>query len=228
MITLQQFIDGVPCTPNIARVWHPLIDRAMEENEINTPLRIAGFLAQMSIECKRFTTFQENMNYSVDGLARTWPSRFAVDPRAKVKEPNALAWKLGRINGTQPCDQRALANHVYGDRYGNRPGTDDGWNFRGRGPKQITFSDNYRDCGKALKLDLLTTPDLLLIPENGANSAVWYWTTRNCNEAMDREDFTTVTHRINGGLNGHEDGNKVGLDDRVEVYVHLKTVLGIA
>lgn len=188
--------------------------------------RMAGWIAQMSMECKKFTQFTENLNYSVQGLANTWPSRFAVDPKSKVKYPNTLAWKLGRT-ATKQCDQKALAIEVYGSRGGNRPGTDDGWLFRGRGPKQITFHDNYFKAGIALDLDLVKNPDLLLYPEHGAMASGWYWTSHGCNQMMDVGDFLGVTKAINGGTNGYEDGNTWGLDDRVELWAHTKRALNV-
>lgn len=226
LITIEQFKKSVVCTDFIAATWHPVIEQAMKRWEINNPLRKAGFMAQMSMECYRFTRFVESLNYSVQGLADTWPSRFAVDPKARPRVPNAIARKLGRAH-SKAADQKAIANFVYGSRGGNKPGTDDGWNYRGRGPKQITFYDNYRECGMALGLDLLKSPDLLLVPAHGAQAAGWYWYSHGCNELMDTGDFRATTKAINGGYIGHEDGNTVGLDDRVEYFEHNKPIFGV-
>lgn len=226
MLTLEQFAKAVPCSLEIAKRWHPVIVLAAQKWDVSTPQRMAGWIAQMSMECKRFTQFTENLNYSVQGLANTWPSRFAMDPKSKIKYPNTLAWKLGRTDN-KPCDQRALANEVYGSRMGNRPGTNDGWDYRGRGPKQITGHDNYFNAGIALGLDLVKNPDLLLVPEHGAQAAGWYWASHGCNQLMDAGDFLAATKAINGGTIGYEDGNTVGLDDRVELWQNARNALGV-
>lgn len=227
MITLDQFAESIPCLHSVARTWHPIFEKVMDRWEINSMARVAGFLAQMSHESQKFTRFTENLNYSVTGLANTWPDRFAVEPKAKIKAPNSLAQAIGR-NSAHACDQQKLAGIVYGGRYGNRPGTDDGWKYRGRGPKQITFRANYEECGNVIGIDLVSHPEMLLIPEYGANAAGWYWYSRGCNVLMDSGNYKRVSEKINGGLNGYEDGNTVGLDDRVELWVHVKKVLGIA
>jgi len=226
LITPDQFKRSVLATDFIVSTWHPVIDAAMQKWGINTPLRQAGFMAQMAIECKRFTQFVESLNYSVEGLAATWPTRFAVDPKGRPLVPNSIAWQMGRTK-MKAADQKAIANFVYGSRGGNKPNTDDGWNYRGRGPKQITFYDNYKECGRALGLDLLKTPDLLLTPINGAQAAGWYWYSHGCNEMMDSGDFKATTKAINGGYILHEDGNTVGLDDRVEYFEHNKPIFGV-
>ena len=218
MITVEQLARAIPCPIEIAEVWHPALVPAMHDWDISNSNRIAGFLAQIAHESANLSRFIENLNYSVQGLANTWPSRFAVDRRARPLVPNALAWRFGRTP-SQPCDQRALANHVYGNRGGNRPGTDDGWLYRGRGPKQITFYDNYYACGLALGIDLVTYPGLLMEPVHGAMSAAWYWTSSGCNQMMDAGDFGATTLAINGGMIGH--------DERVEHYGRALRELGV-
>lgn len=220
-LSLEQFCDAVGASKGLARPWHPHILLAMERWDISTPLRQAGFLSQMSVECNNFRTFTENLNYSVQGLADTWPTRYSTNSKEKGvrKIPNDLAKAIGRIDGVRKCDERRLANLTYGNRFGNVEGTDDGWNYRGRGPKQITFKDNYRDCGEALGLALLTSPDLLLMPEHGAQSAGWYWHSHGCNEFMDNDDVIRTTEAINGGRNG--------LDARIAGLARAKKVLGI-
>lgn len=227
MITLEQFAAAVPCSLGTAKQWFPHILKAASKWGIGTRYRLAGFIAQMSQESGAFSRFEEGMNYSSTALASVWPSRFATDIAAVIKSPNALAQKLGRSTA-HPADQKGIANATYGGRFGNVEGTDDGWNYRGRGPKQITFKDNYHACGNAIGLDLVANPHLLLIPEYGADSAGWYWASHGCNEMMDRKDFRATTKAINGGFVGHEDGNTTGVDDRVEHYLLACRVLGIA
>lgn len=81
----------------------------------------------------------------------------------------------------------------------------DGIRFKGRGLIQVTGRANYAQCGAALGLDLLETPELLEEPSNAARSAAWFWKSRNLNPLADAGDFRGITRRINGGLNGYAD-----------------------
>jgi len=79
----------------------------------------------------------------------------------------------------------------------------DGVRFKGRGLIQITGRFNYRDCGDALGIDLLSTPELLEEPVLAARSAAWFWKSRGLNDLADKGDFKLITKRINGGYNGY-------------------------
>lgn len=104
------------------------------------------------------------------------------------------------IWGPTPAQERYEFRADLGN---NKPG--DGSRFRGRGLIQITGRYNYEQCGKALGLDLLAHPELLEQPDNAAMSAGWFWDARGCNAFADAGDFTGLTRRINGGLNGLQD-----------------------
>jgi len=81
----------------------------------------------------------------------------------------------------------------------------DGIRFKGRGLIQITGRENYRACGDALGVDLLSDPSSLEHPDLACRSAAWFWHKRGLNELADKGDFRTITKRINGGLNGWAD-----------------------
>ncbi len=172
-------------------------------------MRQAAFLAQVGTESAGFARLAENFNYSVDGLVATFSNRITLlEARELGRKAGEGALSLER--------QQKIANIVYGRRYGNDlPG--DGWKFRGRGLKQVTFHDNYLACGKALGLDLVDDPDLLLVDENAARSAGWFWKANGCNAFADKGDFVGLTKRINGGTNG--------LDDRKARWERAKKVL---
>lgn len=105
-------------------------------------------------------------------------------------------------------------------RLGNTPQADgDGQKYRGRGLIQVTGRDNYLACSKALFADdrLLRTPEMLEQAEWAAKSAAWFWNSRNLNALADAGDFTGLTRRINGGING--------LDERQEFYQRALKVL---
>ena len=93
----------------------------------------------------------------------------------------------------------------------------DGSKYRGRGLIQITGRANYAACGEALGLDLITQPELLELPQYAAMSAAWFWKQNGLNDLADRDQFNTVTRRINGGLNG--------LQDRLEIWSRARAVL---
>lgn len=81
----------------------------------------------------------------------------------------------------------------------------DGSKYRGRGLIQVTGRANYAACGEALGLDLLSKPELLELPQHGAMSAAWFWSTRGLNTLADQGEFVKITRRINGGINGLAD-----------------------
>lgn len=89
--------------------------------------------------------------------------------------------------------------------------------YRGRGLIQITGRANYAECGETLGLDLINQPELLELPQHAAISAAWFWATKGLNTLADQDQFNTITHRINGGLNG--------LQDRLEIWARARAVL---
>lgn len=93
----------------------------------------------------------------------------------------------------------------------------DGRKYCGRGLIQITGRENYAKCGEALGLDLISHPELLELPQHAAMSAAWFWKQNGLNDLADRDQFNTITRRINGGLNG--------LADRLELWEKARAVL---
>lgn len=156
---------------------------------INTPQRLAAFIAQTAHESSSFNVLQENLNYSKDGLRKVFPKYFPDD---------ATAFRYAR----QP---KWIASRVYGGRMGNgSEKSQEGWKFRGRGLIQVTGKNNYLACSRYLFNDdrLLDEPDLLLTPEFAMASAGWYWEVNNLNKVADSGDFVRLTKLINGGTNG--------------------------
>lgn len=169
---------------------------AMALHAIDTEQRISHFLAQVAHESAGFTRITENLNYSADGLASTWPRRFRGDDG----QPNALAHQLHR-------KPQLIANHVYANRMGNGDlKSGEGWMYRGRGLIQLTGKDNYRAASFALYGSdlLLVDPDKLLEADVAAMTACWFWNTNGLNEMADLGNVATITRRINGGTIGLE------------------------
>lgn len=196
----------------VAKVWLPHVQAAMDHFGISTPNQIAGFLAQTAHESGGYTVLTENLNYRAATMAVCWPARFAEQgPDKKPKKdakganiPNKFALALEK-------HPEQIANVVYSSRMGNGPTeSGEGWKYRGRGLKQLTGKDNYTRCGQALGIDLVSNPDLLLEPKWAAMSAAWFWWANKCGALADADDFVGLTKRINGGT--------IGLPDRERRY----------
>lgn len=185
--------------------WIDALVDTCRDFEINTPERIASFLAQTSHESGGYTMLSENLNYRATTLAACWPNRFAVlgADKKPIKENGKLVpTKLAESIAGKP---ELIANLVYSSRMGNGPAeSGEGWKYRGRGLKQLTGKDNYTRCGQALGVDLVSNPDLLLEPMYAAKSAGWFWKTNKLAEFADKEDIKGMTKKINGGLIGYE------------------------
>ena len=185
--------------------WLDAVGATCVEFQINTPQRVAAFLAQTSHESGGYTMLTENLNYRAITLATLWPNRFAVlgADKKPIKDngknvPTAVA---NSIAGKPEL----IANLVYSSRMGNGPAeSGEGWKFRGRGLKQLTGKDNYTRCGVALGIDLVENPDLLLEPLYAARSAGWFWKSNNLAAFADVGDIKGMTKKINGGLIGYE------------------------
>ena len=197
----------------LAVQWLPHVSQAAHRYQIDAnPRRIAAWLATIAHESARFTRLVENLNYSAEGLAATWPARYAD----MAGEPNATARRIAR----RP-DQ--IANLAYAGRLGNGSAeSGDGWRYRGRGLIQITGRANYAASnlilGLELGIDLLERPDLLEQPHYGALFSAEWWHRHGCNELADTGDMAAVTRKVNGGL--------TGLDDRLKLYSAALAYLG--
>ena len=173
---------------NIAK-YADLLAELMPKYEIDTPLRQRHFLAQLLHESGGLSAVRENLNYSAEGLLKTFPKYFPT---------TALAVQYAR----QP---ELIANQVYANRIGNGTvASGDGWRFIGRGLIQTTGRSNYTKTSQALFGDdrLLTQPHLLEETRHAVESACYFWKANNLNAFADKNDIEGVTRRINGGLNG--------------------------
>lgn len=167
---------------------------------LDTPLRRAHFMAQLAHESAGFTRLTENLNYSADGLVRTWPSRFT---------PTTA------VSYARRPDQ--IANKVYASRLGNGgEASGDGWRYRGRGFIQLTGRANYAEFSQKVFGDdrLVRAPDLALKPDIAMRIAAAYWISKGLNALAEKDDIEGITRRINGGL--------IGLADRKLWLAHFK------
>lgn len=195
----------------LAVQWLPHISQAAHRYQIDAnPRRLAAWLATIAHESARLTRVVENLNYSAEGLAATWPARYADI----TGQPNATAQRIAR-------KPEQIADITYAGKMGNgTAGSGDGWRYRGRGLIQITGRDNYARAEDALGWDLIAHPEHLEQPYEAAISAAWWWDDAGCNQLADTGDMAAITRRVNGGLNG--------LDDRLRLYSAALAHLGSA
>jgi putative chitinase len=159
------------------------------------PKRMAAFLAQIAHESGGFNFVQEGLNYSAQGLMKTWPRRFPTLASARPYARNP----------------EKIANKVYANRMGNGPeSSGDGFKFRGRGLIQLTGRDNYTRFARSIGRTLDQTVAYLETPEGAVASAAWFWDINKLNVYADKDDFVGLTRRINGGT--------IGLADRKHHY----------
>jgi putative chitinase len=180
---------------------------------INTPLRIAAFLAQIGHESTGLSAMVESFNYSVDALPKTFRK---ITP--------ALAAVLGRQPGEKvvPIDrQQRIANIAYASQYGNgESSSGDGWQYRGSGLIQLTFRSNYDACSDDLNIDVVTDPDRVRTDDTiAALVSGWFWAKNGCNTLADAGSFDSITRRINKAM--------VGKADRDARYASARRALSI-
>ena len=159
---------------------------------IDTPLRLAHFLAQVAHESKSFKAVEENLNYSAERLKEVFPRYFP-----------------GNLAEVYALSPEKIASRVYGDRMGNGDeASKDGYRYRGRGYIQLTGKDNYAAFDRTVDDDVLNQPDLVKT-KYPLLSAAWFWDTKKLNALADEgsgEDVVAkVTKKVNGGLYGLED-----------------------
>lgn len=215
MIDLVKFISvAKQVFPNSKIVdFDPFWAESFAYASIDSNARATMFLAQVGHECQGFNRFQENLNYSAQGLADTWPFRFSVNPQAKIKVPNDLAKNIAR-------NPVLISNTVYAGRYGNgNVSSGDGWKYSGKGPMMLTFHDNYFqfDQDTDNKYSITEHPEKVLLPEVGIETAAWFWKKNNLNIASDQKDITAARKKINGGL--------IGLGDVTFYYKKIEKLL---
>ena len=178
---------------------------------INTPLRIAHLMAQLDHE-SNLKPIAENLNYSAQGLAKTFKKYFPT-----IEIANKLARK-----------PEAIANKVYANRMGNGDeASGDGFKYRGRGFIQVTGKNNYTVLSKDTRIDFLTNPDLLLEEPNALISALWYWNKTKLNELADEDNLDAISDLINLGRVTAKKGDANGFIDRQEKLKKWKQKLDL-
>jgi putative chitinase len=173
--------------------------------QINTPLRLAHFLAQCGHESGGFRATQENLNYSAKGLMGIFRKYFPTQSLAEQYQRNP----------------QKIASKVYGGRMGNGPeSTGEGFKFRGRGYIQLTGKENYTAFGKSINEDMTANPDKVAT-HYPLLSAAWFFNKnglhRMADEGATDSVVTKITRRVNGGT--------IGLADRIKHFKEYYNLL---
>ena len=201
MLTEQNLSQVLTKNKNVNDLLVVLLN-VLEQYEINTPNRIAGFLAQCGHESADFTVLKENLNYGAAGLRSIFGKYFPDDTIAKAYE-------------RQP---EKIANKIYANRMGNGPeSSGEGYKFRGRGAIQLTGKENYTKFAASIGKTVDETVAYLETLEGAVESACWFWKTNGLNAICDKDDIVAMTKKINGGT--------IGLEDRKAHYNKAKTFL---
>lgn len=208
MITLEQFQAMIPRNKE-ADAWFEAAKELFEAYDINTPNRIAGFMAQCAHESADFTRLEENLNYSEKALNGVFGRYFGKGKRDAAEYAR---------------NPEKIANYVYQDEFRSKRGAmgnvndGDGWRFRGRGIKQLTGRNNYTAFGKTVGMSAEEAADYVATPKGAIESACWFWKTNKLEKWADKGDNVGLTKRINGGT--------IGLDDRNRRWEEALAILG--
>ena len=204
-LTFEQLKQIIPKNP-YCKQWHHALQQLLPDYEINTPQRMAAFLAQCAHESGGFVAIKENLNYKWQTLRKIFPKYFTSD-------------EMAQHYAGLPNKQEAIANLVYANRMGNG-GEDsgDGYRYCGRGLIQLTGRDNYSWFAASLQITPEAASDYMETFEGAAQSACWFWETNKLNQWADAGDILTLTKKINGGT--------IGLEDRIKHYQHALHIFG--
>jgi len=170
---------------------------------LDTPVKLAHFLAQAGHESGGFKVVNENLNYGAKGLLSIFKKYFPTEAKAKEYERKP----------------EKIANLVYGGRMGNGPeASGEGWKFRGRGYIQLTGKDNYKAFDAVVPEDILANPDLVAT-KYPLLSAAWFFHKNCLKKCVDASDatVTAVTKCVNGGT--------IGLPDRLKHFKEYYNLL---
>ena len=200
-ITQEQLQQIIPKNKYVS-YWYDAMQQLLPQYEINTPDRIAAFLAQCAHESGGFVFIKENLNYKWQSLRKVFPKYFPSDELAQQYEKKP----------------EKIANRVYANRMGNGPEeSGDGYKFCGRGLIQVTGRENYSWFAASLHISPEEASEYMETFEGAAQSACWFWESNNLNQWADKRDILTLTKRINGGT--------IGLEDRKKHYEHCLHIL---
>ena len=183
--------------------WYEVLEQLLPDYDINTPLRVAHFVAQTAHESGNYVFIKENLNYKAASLRKVFPKYFPTD-------------ELAAQYANKP---QMIANRVYANRMGNGDeASGDGFRYCGRGLIQLTGKDNYTFFAGSLGISVEEAAQYMETFEGAAQSACFFWEQNNLNRFADANDVKGLTRAINGGF--------IGLEDRIRHTEHALHILG--
>lgn len=199
--------------PHSNAIWIEAMVEQMPKFGIEGLAVEAAFLGQVHHECVGFTVFEENLNYrDPERIAKIFRRAFDIDHDGVI-EPHEIDAAKAYVRNPQK-----LANRVYANKYGNGDEmSGDGWKYRGRGPIQTTFKANYVKASFWTGVNLVLTPDELLVPRTGCAAACGYFRDAGCIPLAQLGDYREITRRINPGM--------AGLEDRIRLVGDYQRIL---
>lgn len=209
-LTVDQLAAMIPSNKAAAAKWHSAMVEILPKYEIDSPQRIAGFIAQCAHESGDFRTLEENLNYSAKALNAVFGRYFGPAPKRNADE--------------YARNPEKIANYVYQDEFRSKAGqmgntkAGDGYLFRGRGLKQLTGRNNYTAFGKTVGMTAEQAAEYVATEKGAIESACWFWDTAGCNKFADAGDIVGLSKRINGGT--------IGLEDRTRRWNEALAILG--
>ena len=211
-LSLNDLIQGTGCTEKVAEVWLPFFNTIPKNFGIDTPLRMAAFLAQVGHESGGLSLLEENLNYSAEGLANVWPKRYAKKLQNGLYAKNSVGRYLPSTLAIQIARKPVLiASNTYANRMGNGSvESQEGWKYKGRGLIALTGKANYAELTLNTGIDFISNPDLLKEPAYALISACFFWKNNNLNRFADKKDILSLSKAINGGI--------IGLEHRKALY----------
>lgn len=174
------------------------------DSNLNSTLRLAHFLSQCAHESSMFTRVVENLNYSANGLLKTFSKYFTKEEAEKFA-----------------MNPEAIANRVYSKRMGNgNEESGDGWKYRGRGYIQLTGKSSYKSFASVVEEDVVEYPDLVA-SRYPLESALFYFDVNNiwkyCDKGSDEKTVIRVSKAVNGGT--------IGIESRISYFVKFYNLL---
>ena len=204
MLTLNQLKQLLPRNQHVS-YWHDALEQLLPDYEINTPRRMAAFIAQCAHESAQFTVLKENLNYKPMSLRKLFPKYFDTD-------------ELAQQYCSKPNKQAAIANRIYANRMGNGDeSSGDGYRFSGRGLIQLTGRATWQEFADSIETSLTDLDEYMQTFQGACQSACFFWESRKLNQWADAGDLITLTKKINGGV--------IGLEDRKKHYEHALHIL---
>jgi putative chitinase len=196
-ITVARLI-AAGVAPTLAKVFADPLGAACDRFAINTPARVAAFVAQCMHESAGFVHLEEDLFYrDPERVARLFRTAFDTN-RDGVLSPQEISAAVPYTRNPE-----ALASRAYAGRFGNgNEASRDGWRYRGRGLIGTTFKANYQAAAQALARPYVEQPELLARPADACLTAAFYFSSRGCNQFADAGNFAAITKAINPGMAG--------------------------